>query len=1192
MSQFFAEEDSKPIPDAYSLITDVPSYSPIRRIHHVILHLPLDIAPGAPGEERNQFVENWLNNRNYNKIRKALAVPDDTNPEGYTWQDRGWSDETTVLPQIKASLKRYGSCILARKLNFEEAIRLQRRLSNATSAFLSSAIVLHLGSDSRSSSDDITCSEDPSHGIRTTNVSSCIASISCPLCECQCNAEMIYTCEVCYAVQSCQLCYYLRRSAAPDNCSVFAGHLAGTRTTYPPQDAAIEARNIVLQAKGEDPAIQDRANEEELRRLLAAQYVDEISELDTDNESAAPVTRAPPAADTETSITYEKTQERSVEQMAESMAEQMAGRFGGRTPSFEEFYRHMEDTGEMGRMIPGGIPSFEQFKRSVEASGRSISEFHEQFGNGLRETGSTTANPPATRRVDPQTRSDLTPEQQRRFDELGFHAFRNVAGQISVIMDGSRHAGISPSSIPGFNEAIRALGGTPIDAGTDSPLPIPTPGTSMHTEVRVSGGGGSTSSTSSSSSSRSGPAAGLGRDSQSIISRYFKNKKPKTKKSVLDTLPKSTYVPEEHEGQTDCIMCQGQFTTGDSIVTLPCKHIFHAEGPKSEDCADCPLLTDWLKKNNDCPICRDKLPHEEIKDGWQCPLCEKDIRAGKDSCTDCNLQSRVALLAEDDDFDRTEKLFLEISEYRLNKQRGMDDDHLYVTLTSKIDETMNSSDIAGLVGRNWDVAIGVRMLLDQNMTGRFDFDACVRGIDTNSANLIRIWIKRVVAKNKEVFPDDTLANTKEAPKPKPRVSESSDWRCCLCSAANRAIEDKCCNCDASNGAYKQKLAPHTQRVFSQFCDLALRGFRLTQLVKNGTVGESDQTSIRSSLKRDITTFLDSSSFMDPYDNAGYMVKRHLKAFFNRMLRYEVRFPFMAEGYNDINSVASYANFIHELRETIERTVSVRGIITVDRPNSETIQYGESFEPFSDHRNPVPRNSRVERIVTGNKEIILLMCRKIAFGTTASAWAALDSFFDAMVEFPIRSAVVAIKGGMRDLDTLVYGLSSDTKFFVEAILRKVKQYELQRSFCEVDDILTYGSPRLRPNSLMISREGNTLMERQHSICTDTRSAFQSLKGSGVSAAEFAEVLIFLYKIVKNINGDANKLEYRRISKENSKFKRCIGSHPAALSVLQFIGFLDSPTDPTRLYLRELNRDHIARCCKAMSDIAVEDGISLS
>ncbi len=119
-----------------------------------------------------------------------------------------------------------------------------------------------------------------------------------------------------------------------------------------------------------------------------------------------------------------------------------------------------------------------------------------------------------------------------------------------------------------------------------------------------------------------------------------------------------------------------------------------------------------------------------------------------------------------------------------------------------------------------------------------------------------------------------------------------------------------------------------------------------------------------------------------------------------------------------------------------------------------------------------------------------------------------------------------------------------------------------------------------------------MERQHSIGTDTRSAFQSLKDSGVSAAEFAEVLIFLYKIVKNINGDSNKLEYRRISKENSKFKRCIGSHPAALSVLQFIGFLDSPTDPTRLYLRELNRDQIARCCKAMSDIAAEDGISLS
>lgn len=47
---------------------------------------------------------------------------------------------------------------------------------------------------------------------------------------------------------------------------------------------------------------------------------------------------------------------------------------------------------------------------------------------------------------------------------------------------------------------------------------------------------------------------------------------------------------------------------------LFCKHIFHSDGYKLEECVDCFLFVDWLKKNDDCPICRSKLPHEETKD--------------------------------------------------------------------------------------------------------------------------------------------------------------------------------------------------------------------------------------------------------------------------------------------------------------------------------------------------------------------------------------------------------------------------------------------------------------------------------------------------------------------------------------------------------------------------------------------------
>jgi hypothetical protein len=318
----------------------------------------------------------------------------------------------------------------------------------------------------------------------------------------------------------------------------------------------------------------------------------------------------------------------------------------------------------------------------------------------------------------------------------------------------------------------------------------------------------------------------------------------------------------------------------------------------------------------------------------------------------------------------------------------------------------------------------------------------------------------------------------------------------------------------------------------------------------------------------------------------------LKAFFNRILLYKTNFPFVAEAYIDINSVASYANFINELRKAIEGHSILRVVaISVERPNAESIQRGEPFESFADHRYPAP-TSAVTSFLESNREQIMHLCRHLAFGSTFLMWSQIEIVIGRIdSEYPIKSAVTALRGGCRDLPTLVEGLAPASKFIVEAILKKVIRLELQRSFFEVDDIISFGSPRAKPNSLadlVCKAGGGALLERQNSIGTDTKLALRSLKDA-TSPGDFTKILTFFFKVVRNINGEPNKLEFRRISKVVSFFKKYVSPYPAALSVIHFIGFVDSPVDCSRLYLRDLNRDQIARCQLAISDIASEFNI---
>ena len=84
---------------------------------------------------------------------------------------------------------------------------------------------------------------------------------------------------------------------------------------------------------------------------------------------------------------------------------------------------------------------------------------------------------------------------------------------------------------------------------------------------------------------------------------------------------------------------------------------------------------------------------------------------------------------------------------------------------------------------------------------------------------------------------------------------------------------------------------------------------------------------------------------------------------------------------------------------------------------------------------------------------------------------------------------------------------------------------------------------------------------------------------------------MHTIAKNVNENPSKLEYRRLLKDKETFKEYAAQYPEVLSVLTFMGFVDSPNDPSRLYLRVVKRDEIARTNHVLREIATASGISL-
>ncbi|KAF9920876.1 hypothetical protein FBU30_009184 [Linnemannia zychae] len=65
---------------------------------------------------------------------------------------------------------------------------------------------------------------------------------------------------------------------------------------------------------------------------------------------------------------------------------------------------------------------------------------------------------------------------------------------------------------------------------------------------------------------------------------------------IINAIPHHTLTDEELEAKLECSVCKEEFTKSDTLLQLPCKHIFH------EDC-----IKPWLKVSGTCPTCRYSL---------------------------------------------------------------------------------------------------------------------------------------------------------------------------------------------------------------------------------------------------------------------------------------------------------------------------------------------------------------------------------------------------------------------------------------------------------------------------------------------------------------------------------------------------------------------------------------------------------
>mmetsp|Transcript_66540 Transcript_66540/g.124132 ORF Transcript_66540/g.124132 Transcript_66540/m.124132 type:complete len:344 (+) Transcript_66540:94-1125(+) len=80
---------------------------------------------------------------------------------------------------------------------------------------------------------------------------------------------------------------------------------------------------------------------------------------------------------------------------------------------------------------------------------------------------------------------------------------------------------------------------------------------------------------------------------------------PGTSRATLANLARISVKKDDIDANesNECTMCLEELVIGQQAIRLPCDHLFH----------DCCGLVDWLKKSNECPVCRFELPTDDAE---------------------------------------------------------------------------------------------------------------------------------------------------------------------------------------------------------------------------------------------------------------------------------------------------------------------------------------------------------------------------------------------------------------------------------------------------------------------------------------------------------------------------------------------------------------------------------------------------
>jgi hypothetical protein len=92
-----------------------------------------------------------------------------------------------------------------------------------------------------------------------------------------------------------------------------------------------------------------------------------------------------------------------------------------------------------------------------------------------------------------------------------------------------------------------------------------------------------------------------------------------TSRSMMRSLPKVKVTAHDIEKNesNECSICLDELVIGQPAMRIPCGHLYH------EDC-----IKDWLKKSNECPVCRFELPTDdaEYERGRRLRMADRKIR--------------------------------------------------------------------------------------------------------------------------------------------------------------------------------------------------------------------------------------------------------------------------------------------------------------------------------------------------------------------------------------------------------------------------------------------------------------------------------------------------------------------------------------------------------------------------------------